>query len=104
MTLYVFSDNLAQWKPTSQSNIFKERFASYAVDGLYTDLGPSCTHTRMQGTTDPWWRVDFDQVQPVSQVFILGRNKHVRRLNGSEITVGEYSYLNCYLKLSSLGA
>lgn len=91
MTLYVFSDNLAQWKPTSQSNIFKERFASYAVDGLYTDLGPSCTHTRKQGTTDPWWRVDFDQVQPVSQVFILGRNKHVRRLNGTEITVGEYS-------------
>lgn len=90
MTLHVFSDNLAHWKPTSQSTIFKERFASNAVDGLFVDSGPSCTRTRLRGTTDPWWRVDLDQVQPVSQVFILGRDNIERRINGAEITVGEY--------------
>lgn len=90
MTLHVFSDNLAHWKPTSQSTIFKERFSSNAVDGLFVDSGPFCARTRLRGTTDPWWRVDLDQVQPVSQVFILGKDNIERRINGAEITVGEY--------------
>ena len=90
MTLHVFSDNLAHWKPTSQSTIIKEQFASKAVDGLFVDSGPFCTRTRLRGTTDPWWRVDLDQVQPVSQVFILGKDNIERRINGTEITVGEY--------------
>ena len=92
-TLLVFSDNIAREKPTSQSSMFNYKYAHLAVDGIKVTHNSQCTHTMDRpGTTDPWWRVDLDQVQPVSEVYILNRGDCCGdRLNGAEIRVGKYT-------------
>ena len=70
--------------------MYLQRYAHLAVDGIKATHYIHCTHTKDRpGTTDPWWRVDLDQVQPVSEVYILNRDGYGDRLNGSEIRVGK---------------
>lgn len=81
------SENLAQEKPTDQSSLYDFQYASIAVNGKKLNI--HCTHTR--ASTKPWWKVDLEQVVPVSEVFILNRGDCCgERLNGAEIRVGEY--------------
>ena len=81
------SENLAQEKPTDQSSLYDFQYASIAVNGKKLNI--HCTHAR--ASTKPWWKVDLEQVVPVSEVFILNRGDCCgERLNGAEIRVGEY--------------
>ncbi|XP_078358616.1 uncharacterized protein LOC144643290 isoform X2 [Oculina patagonica] len=87
-------DNLALDKPTAQSSRYmtstvRTSYSEYAVDGKKgTDFfRDKCTHT--YNTTDPWWRVDLDELLPVSEVYILNRGDCCGdRLSGFEIRVG----------------
>ena len=86
--LHVSLDNLAQEKPTRQSSLYADYYASNAVDGRKGKNVSQCTHTRT--TSDPWWRVDLEQVHPVSEVYILNRGDCCGdRLHGAEIRVGK---------------
>ena len=91
--LPVFSDNIAREKPTSQSSMLVYKYAHLAVDGIKGTHFSQCTHTKdSPGSSDPWWRVDLNQVQPVSDVYILNRGDCCGyRLNGAEIRVGKYT-------------
>ena len=93
--LLVFSDNLAREKPTSQSSVYRYRqqYAHFAVDGIKGTHYTQCAITQdIPRTTDPWWRVDLDQVIPVSEVYILNRGDSFGdRLNGAEIRVGKHT-------------
>ena len=85
-----FLDDLAQRKPTDQSSLYDFRYSSIAVNGQKLNTYRYCTHTRT--STNPWWKVDLEQVLPVSEVFILNRGDCCGgRLNGAAIRVGEYS-------------
>ena len=92
--LFSFQDNIAQGKPTAQSSTAGMWFSGYAVDGargtnIFND---KCTHTdRVSGTTNPWWRVDLEELLPVSEVYVLNRGDCCGdRLNRFEIRVGKY--------------
>ncbi len=51
----------------------------------------TCTHTIGSGSTNPWWRVDLEELLPVSEIYILNRGDCCgERLKGFEIRVGEY--------------
>ena len=68
------------------------KYAHLAVDGIKGTNYIHCTHTKDRpAATDPWWRVDLDQVQPVSEVYILNRDVRGDRLNGAEIRVGKHT-------------
>lgn len=52
-----------------------------------------CTHTfdMAGGTTNPWWRVDLEELLPVSDIHIINRGDCCGdRLKGFEIRVGKY--------------
>ena len=84
MTLHVFSENLARDRPTSQSAVCNIR--RYADRAVYALGQTRCYCAETNTTTNPWWEVDFEQVLPVSEVFIRGG-----REISAEIRVGEYS-------------
>ena len=80
--------NLARGKTATQSS--KDAFAKFAVDGIYqtTWIKGYCTHTYME--SNPWWRVDLAQVQPVSEIYLVNRGDCcANRLWNVEVRVGE---------------
>ena len=91
-----FPENLAFGKPTFQySGTYKYGSSSKAVDGnsnthfLYGEPKGSCTMTRK--TLKPWWRVDLQQVEHVSEVYIVNRGSECGcpdRFKNFEIRVG----------------
>lgn len=64
------------------------------MDGIKgTDIfQDKCTHTfGTTGSTNPWWRVDLEELLPVSEIYILNRGDCCGdRLNGFEIRVGTF--------------
>ena len=90
--IFLFQENIALSKPTSQSStliVGHPLKSSYAVDGIKNTHYSQCTHTADDTTTNPWWRVDLGQVEPVIQVNILNRGDCCGdRLDGAEIRVG----------------
>ncbi|KAL9950685.1 hypothetical protein ACROYT_G043224 [Oculina patagonica] len=92
-------DNLAFGKPTYQySGTYKGGKSSKAVDGnsnthfLYGRPQGSCTFT--DKTNNPWWRVDLQQVEHVSEVYIVNRGSECGcpdRFKNFDIRVGTES-------------
>ena len=91
------SGNLAYKKPTSQSStcclFWSQSESHYAVDGDRDTFVTNCALTDFS-KTDPWWRVDFERSQPVSDLYIVnildtGGCCGVP-LQNFEIRVGEY--------------
>jgi len=63
--------------------------SSRAVDGnsnTHYSHGKSCTHTKNE--TNPWWRVDLGQVEPVSEAVVNRGECCGTRLSSFEIRVG----------------
>ena len=61
------------------------------VRGTDTHTDKSSHTTDNPGTTDPWWRVDLEELLPVSEVYILNKGGCCgERLSGFEIRVGKY--------------
>ena len=89
------AENIAFQQPTGQSSFCCNGAAENAVNGITDtshEMSP-CTHTAGgSGTTDPWWRVDLGREKPVSELYIVNRDRFGGRLNGFEIRVGK-----CYL-------
>ena len=91
-----FTENQAYGKPTFQSGTtYRNGESSKAVDGKsdthfrYGDPVGSCTMTRL--TNNPWWRVNLQQVQYVSEVYIVNRGSECGcpdRFKNFEIRVG----------------
>ena len=89
---------MAFGKPTDQYfDKYKDSRSSKAVDGnsnthfMGGNVKGSCTMTRRRGDVAPWWRVDFQQVQHVSEVYIVSRGSECGcpgRFKNFEITVG----------------
>ena len=51
----------------------------------------SCTMTRLKDTVAPWWKVDLQQVEHVSEVYIVNRGSECfcpGRFQNFEIRVG----------------
>ncbi|KAL9987766.1 hypothetical protein ACROYT_G002123 [Oculina patagonica] len=101
--------NVARYKPTAQSSIYDRSYSDFAVDGDKTNnhfLYRKCTHTKDPGSTDPWWRVDLEELLPVFEVYILNRAGCCGdRLSGFEIRVGNEAAsggLNNHLCASNL--
>ena len=93
--LLVFTDNLALEKPAFQSSLYSDaKDANHprkAVDGVKNTDRYHCANTQFF-LLNPFWRVNLEQVLPVSEVFILNSGDCCRdRLNGAEIRVGKYS-------------
>ncbi|KAL9987750.1 hypothetical protein ACROYT_G002106 [Oculina patagonica] len=88
--LPVRSDNVARDNPTVQSSTYTVkgyRNSSFAVDGFGNSDPLKCTHT--ESSNGPWWRVDLEELLPVSEVYILNRRDCCGdRLKGFEIRVG----------------
>ena len=60
-------------KPTKQSSDLVSGVSGRAVDGNTATVygGNSCTHTNSE--TDPYWRVDLQQVEAVGAVKLVNR-------------------------------
>ena len=87
-------ENIAYKKTTDQVSTAYSGSSSRAVDGnSLTKFGShSCTHT--QKVSNPWWRVDVGQVEPVTEVYIVNRGDCcAQRLNSFEIRVGKLRFL-----------
>ena len=85
--------NLAYGKQTDQMSTYSVGSSGRAVDGdsstnnFNADL--TCSHT-MNGTPNPWWRVDLGRVEPVTEVYIVNRGDCCgARLSSFEIRVGK---------------
>ncbi|KAL3046183.1 hypothetical protein OYC64_004235 [Pagothenia borchgrevinki] len=82
-------DNVALKKEASQSSEGSDfDSAGGAVDGN-KDLKPekrSCTLSKEE--SDPWWRVDLENVYKISAVTITNRDVNSSSLNGAEIWIG----------------
>lgn len=93
-----FTENLAFGKPTFQSGTtYNDAKSSKAVDGnsnTHFQQGRpvgSCTMARL--INGPWWRVDLQQVQHVSEVYIVNRGSECGcpdRFKNFEIRVGRF--------------
>lgn len=70
-----------------QSTQYLQHVAELAVDGNRDGMNQHCTHTIYE--TNPWWRVDLGASFPVSEIFIVNRDKVQERLVNIEIRVGE---------------
>lgn len=91
---FSFQDYVARYKPTTQSSTKWPYYPDYAVDGVKGTnlLRDKCSCTNAAGSTNPWWRVDLEELLPVSEVYILNRGDCCGdRLKGFEIRVGKYS-------------
>ncbi|XP_078702937.1 uncharacterized protein LOC144928473 [Branchiostoma floridae x Branchiostoma belcheri] len=83
------SPNLALGKPTSQSNVEHNGFASRATDGCRDPYWGSqcCTHTPAEA--DPWLQVDLGRSVRVQWVVIMNRADCCReRLNPFAVHIG----------------
>ena len=91
-----FQENLAFGKPTYQyQGTYKDGKSSKAVDGnSNTDFrggAPEGSCSQTQRTNKPWWRVDLQQVEHVSEVNIVNRGSECAcpdRFKNFEIRVG----------------
>ena len=75
---------------TSQSSMQSEGVSERAVDGNSDGdyhIVKTCSHT-VSGWRDPWWRADMGSSQSVSEVFVVNRVTHRKRLVNIEIRVG----------------
>ena len=98
LLLCFFQENLAFRKPTDQyKSKYKGGISSRAVDGnsnthfMGGNATGSCTMTQRTASVAPWWRVDLQQVQHVSEVYIVNRGSECgcpSRFKNFEITVG----------------
>ena len=92
-----FTENLAFGKLTFQSGTtYNDGKSSKAVDGnsdthfRYGSAVGSCTYT-LRSNNNPWWRVNLQQVQYVSEVYIVNRGSECGcpdRFKNFEIRVG----------------
>ena len=108
LSLCFFQENLAFGKPTEQHySRYKDGRSSKAVDGnsnthlMGGNVMGSCTITRRSWNVAPWWRVDLQQVQHVSEVYIVSRGSEcgqscVGRFQNFEIAVGRWIDLLIY--------
>lgn len=85
--------NLAYGKQTDQMSTYTVGSSDRAVDGdsstNYFRADLTCSHT-MNGTPNPWWRVDLGRVEPVTEVYIVNRGDCCgARLSSFEIRVGK---------------
>ena len=88
--MFSFQDNFAQGKPTAQSStnltgtewsgLFG--YSDEAVDGQRSTY----LYAKTDFSTNPWWRVDLEELLPVSEIFILSGDGG---LNEFEIRVGK---------------
>ena len=89
---FLYIENLAFKKPTKMIGTSPYRPSSRAVDGnSQTTFEPSCIHSQYGVFfTNPWWRVDLEQVEPVNEVYIVNRGDCCGdQLNPFEIRVGK---------------
>ncbi|XP_078020236.1 pentraxin fusion protein-like [Epinephelus lanceolatus] len=78
--------NVALNKKAIQSSVgFGD--AARAVDGNKDPrlTSKTCIHTKEE--SDPWWRVDLQNVYKIAAVTITNRKEHSHRLNGAEIWI-----------------
>ena len=98
--LFLFLENLAFSKPTKMISTFRSYSSDRAVDGdSQTALMlSSCIHSGFE--TNPWWRVDLEQVEPVNEVYIVNqRDCCGDLLNPFEIRVGKTNLNEALLKI-----
>ncbi|RMX38853.1 hypothetical protein pdam_00022995, partial [Pocillopora damicornis] len=94
------ADNLALGKPARQSSIYAVamdvNYPRRAVDGVKNTNRYYCASTGAS-YPDPYWRVDLEQVLPVSEVFILNSGDCCgEHFNGTEIRVGYLDRRKCW--------
>ncbi|KAG1937877.1 uncharacterized protein LOC120461218 [Pimephales promelas] len=79
-------ENVALRQKSTQSSIYMNEYAEYAVDGVRETYA----HTNTQ--TDPWWRVDLMKVYRVNRVAVTNRvtPSYDTRINGAVIRVGNF--------------
>jgi len=55
----------------------------------------TCTHT-YELVNNPWWRVDLEQIEPVSEVYIVNMENDPwwKRQTNFEIRVGRLAFLS----------
>ncbi|KAM7382936.1 hypothetical protein PAMP_002630 [Pampus punctatissimus] len=83
-------ENLAIHGKATQSSIYENCMAYYAIDGNRASnwAEGSCTHTR--NDFGPWWRLDLQKTHKVFSVKITNRKSDTaERLNGAEIRIGD---------------
>lgn len=93
ITACVISDNIAFGKQTDQSSVQYGGVSSRAVDGISNPsfYARSCTHTANE--SNPWWRVDLGQVEPVSELYLVNQvEEWYYRQNNFEIRVGRLDH------------
>ena len=93
-----FQENLAFGKPSDQEfSRYKDGKSSKAVDGnsnpdwMTGAIKGSCTMTKRKGDVAPWWLVDLQQVEHVSEVYVVNRGSDCGcpdRFKNFEIRVG----------------
>ncbi|XP_068704567.1 uncharacterized protein [Montipora foliosa] len=83
-----YNKNLAYKKSTVQSSTGKNGFSSRAVDEILNPYYSSktCTHTKKE--TNPWWRVDLGREYIVTDVTIINRFSHYKRLKNFDVRIG----------------
>ncbi|KAM7176074.1 uncharacterized protein RBU57_001934 isoform 3-T3 [Macrochelys suwanniensis] len=86
-----WAQNLALWRPATQSSTFENAVAGRAVDGKRDGKWEqgSCAHTQLD--TEPWWNVDLGSRQSVSTVIVKNREDECcgERIRGAQIHVGD---------------
>ncbi|XP_060888002.1 uncharacterized protein LOC132958941 [Labrus mixtus] len=84
----VLVQNMALSQTADQSSSYPGGPARNAVDGNRDPnfAKGSCSHTQRE--SNPWWRVDLQNVYTVTAVMITNRNKFENRLDGAEIWIG----------------
>uniref|UniRef100_A0A8C1LEJ7 Fucolectin tachylectin-4 pentraxin-1 domain-containing protein n=1 Tax=Cyprinus carpio TaxID=7962 RepID=A0A8C1LEJ7_CYPCA len=85
-----FLGNLASNGSTTQSSTSGDWFAERAIDGnrgLHEQYKGGCSSTLAE--TNPWWRLDLNNVYSVSRVVVTNRiDCCVEKINGAEIRIG----------------
>lgn len=62
--------------------------AQNAIDGNRDPRFKSGSCTLTNGESDPWWRVDLQNVYKITAVMITNRDELENRLDGAEIWIG----------------
>uniref|UniRef100_A0A3Q3EC18 Fucolectin tachylectin-4 pentraxin-1 domain-containing protein n=1 Tax=Labrus bergylta TaxID=56723 RepID=A0A3Q3EC18_9LABR len=96
--LGVLMQNVALSRTADQSSSHPDGLARNAVDG---NRDPNfakgfCSLTHQE--SNPWWRVDLQNVYTVTAVMITNRNEFENRLDGAEIWIGNSLEDNCAKK------
>ena len=98
--LFPFLENLAFNKPTKVISTYHTNTGDKAVDGDSQTVFGQSSCTSSHSETNPWWRVDLQQVEPVNEVYIVNRGDCCGdRLNSFEIRVGKTKLSEALLKI-----